>query len=67
MEWPQVCAGRKSDGHGPHRYLSAIGAFSIELSQLHPFHIHQVHFLTYTENAVPLAHPEWFDNRESSL
>jgi FtsP/CotA-like multicopper oxidase with cupredoxin domain len=30
-------------------------------AELHPFHIHQVHFLAYAENSVPLAHPEWLD------
>jgi suppressor of ftsI len=30
-------------------------------AELHPFHIHQVHFLDYAENGVPLAHAEWLD------
>ena len=30
-------------------------------AELHPFHIHQVHFLAYEENGVPLAHPAWLD------
>jgi suppressor of ftsI len=29
--------------------------------ELHPFHIHQVHFLAYAENGVPLAHAAWLD------
>jgi len=29
--------------------------------ELHPFHVHQVHFLAYAENGVPLAHPVWLD------
>ena len=29
--------------------------------ELHPFHIHQVHFLAYAENGVPLAQPAWLD------
>jgi suppressor of ftsI len=29
--------------------------------ELHPFHIHQVHFLAYAENGVPLANPVWLD------
>jgi suppressor of ftsI len=29
--------------------------------ELHPFHMHQVHFLAYAENGVPLAHPAWLD------
>jgi len=30
-------------------------------AELHPFHIHQVHFLAYAENDVPLSHPAWLD------
>jgi suppressor of ftsI len=30
-------------------------------AELHPFHIHQVHFLAYAENGVPLLHPAWLD------
>jgi FtsP/CotA-like multicopper oxidase with cupredoxin domain len=29
--------------------------------ELHPMHIHRVHFLTYAENGVPLEHPVWLD------
>jgi suppressor of ftsI len=29
--------------------------------ELHPFHIHQVHFLAYAVNGVPLQQPEWLD------
>lgn len=29
--------------------------------ELHPFHIHQVHFLVYAENGVALQHPVWLD------
>ena len=32
-----------------------------QTSELHPFHIHQVHFLAYAENGARLAHPEWLD------
>jgi FtsP/CotA-like multicopper oxidase with cupredoxin domain len=32
-----------------------------QTAELHPFHIHQVHFLAYSENGVPLAHPAWLD------
>ncbi len=32
-----------------------------QTAELHPFHIHQVHFLAYAENGVPLKHPEWLD------
>lgn len=30
-------------------------------AELHPFHIHQVHFLAYAENGVALTHPVWLD------
>jgi suppressor of ftsI len=29
--------------------------------ELHPMHIHQVHFLAYAENEKPLADPVWLD------
>ena len=29
--------------------------------EVHPFHIHQVHFLAYTENGTRLSSPEWLD------
>jgi suppressor of ftsI len=29
--------------------------------ELHPMHIHQVHFLAYAENGVPLEQPGWLD------
>ncbi|MCU1296061.1 MAG: multicopper oxidase type 2 [Acidobacteriaceae bacterium] len=32
-----------------------------QTDELHPFHIHQVHFLAYAENGVPLANPAWLD------
>jgi|ERR1039458_3557544 FtsP/CotA-like multicopper oxidase with cupredoxin domain len=32
-----------------------------ETAELHPFHIHQVHFLAYAENDVPLPYPAWLD------
>jgi FtsP/CotA-like multicopper oxidase with cupredoxin domain len=30
-------------------------------AELHPFHIHQVHFLAYAQNDAPLPHPVWLD------
>jgi suppressor of ftsI len=30
-------------------------------AELHPFHIHQVHFLAYAQNGVPLENPAWLD------
>src|ERR1700730_259770 len=32
-----------------------------ETAELHPFHIHQVHFLAYAENGVPLTYSAWLD------
>jgi suppressor of ftsI len=29
--------------------------------ELHPMHIHQVHFLPYAENGLPIADPLWLD------
>lgn len=29
--------------------------------EVHPFHIHQVHFLAYSENGKPIQQPEWLD------
>jgi FtsP/CotA-like multicopper oxidase with cupredoxin domain len=29
--------------------------------ELHPFHIHQVHFLVYQVNGKPEQRPEWMD------
>lgn len=30
-------------------------------AELHPFHIHQVHFLAYAENGATLKNPAWLD------
>jgi FtsP/CotA-like multicopper oxidase with cupredoxin domain len=32
-----------------------------QTAELHPFHIHQAHFLAYAENGIPVAHPAWLD------
>jgi suppressor of ftsI len=32
-----------------------------QTAELHPFHIHQVHFLAYAENGAPLLHHAWLD------
>lgn len=29
--------------------------------ELHPFHIHQIHFLAYAKNGASLSSPEWLD------
>ena len=30
-------------------------------SEVHPFHIHQIHFLAYAENGIQSDSPEWLD------
>jgi suppressor of ftsI len=35
--------------------------------EIHPFHIHQVHFLTYAVNGKPVAHPIWSDTMNVPL
>jgi suppressor of ftsI len=30
-------------------------------AEIHPFHVHQVHFLSYAQNGAPLADPAWLD------
>jgi suppressor of ftsI len=30
-------------------------------AELHPFHIHQVHFFAYAQNGVSLPYPAWLD------
>jgi FtsP/CotA-like multicopper oxidase with cupredoxin domain len=32
-----------------------------QTQELHPMHIHQVHFLAYAQNDARLEHPEWVD------
>jgi suppressor of ftsI len=32
-----------------------------QTNEVHPFHIHQVHFLVYARNGHPLQKPEWLD------
>jgi suppressor of ftsI len=35
--------------------------------EIHPFHIHQVHFLTYAVNGKPVANPMWSDTMNVPL
>ena len=42
---------------GPMQHWRIVNA----TNELHPFHIHQVHFLAYAENGVRLDSPEWLD------
>jgi FtsP/CotA-like multicopper oxidase with cupredoxin domain len=30
-------------------------------NELHPFHIHQIHFLFFAQNHARVAQPEWLD------
>ncbi len=58
--------GHKFAADAPPMTTARIGAFHHwrivnETRELHPFHIHQVHFLAYAENGRPLAHPVWLD------
>ena len=32
-----------------------------DTQEVHPFHIHQVHFSVYAQNGEHLTHPEWLD------
>jgi FtsP/CotA-like multicopper oxidase with cupredoxin domain len=58
--------GRKFASDTPPITSARIGTYQHwrivnKTGELHPFHIHQVHFLAYAENGVPLAHPAWLD------
>jgi FtsP/CotA-like multicopper oxidase with cupredoxin domain len=58
--------GRKFAPDAPPMTVARVGTYQHwrivnQTGELHPFHIHQVHFLAYTENGVPLAQPVWLD------
>jgi FtsP/CotA-like multicopper oxidase with cupredoxin domain len=58
--------GRKYSPTDPPMTTVSIGAFhhwrvTNETFEVHPFHIHQVHFLIYAESGVRLQSPEWLD------
>jgi suppressor of ftsI len=58
--------GRKFNPSDPPMTTVSIGAFhhwrvTNETHEVHPFHIHQVHFLIYAQNGIPLQQPEWLD------
>jgi FtsP/CotA-like multicopper oxidase with cupredoxin domain len=58
--------GRKYSPSDPPMTTVSIGAFhhwrvTNETFEVHPFHIHQVHFLIYAENGVRLKSPQWLD------
>ena len=58
--------GRKFEAEAPAMTTARVGTYQHwrivnATGELHPFHIHQVHFLAYAENGKPLEHPEWLD------
>jgi suppressor of ftsI len=58
--------GRKYGPSDPPMTTVSVGAFhhwrvTNETHEVHPFHIHQVHFLVYAQNGVRLERPEWLD------
>lgn len=58
--------GQKFAANAPPMTTAHIGTYQHwrilnATAELHPFHIHQVHFLAYAENGVPLQHPVWLD------
>jgi suppressor of ftsI len=58
--------GRKFAPDAPPMTVARVGTYQHwrilnQTGELHPFHVHQVHFLAYSENSVPLAQPVWLD------
>jgi FtsP/CotA-like multicopper oxidase with cupredoxin domain len=58
--------GRKYSPSDPPMTTVSIGALhhwrvKNDSHEVHPFHIHQVHFLIYAQNGVRLERPEWLD------
>jgi FtsP/CotA-like multicopper oxidase with cupredoxin domain len=58
--------GRKFSASDPPMATVSIGAFhhwrvTNGTNEVHPFHIHQVHFLIYGQNGVRVERPEWLD------
>jgi FtsP/CotA-like multicopper oxidase with cupredoxin domain len=58
--------GRKFSPSDPPMTTVTIGALhhwqvKNDTHEVHPFHIHQVHFLIYAQNGVRLDRPEWLD------
>jgi suppressor of ftsI len=58
--------GRKFAANAPPITSARVGTYRHwrivnETAELHPFHIHQVHFLAYAQNGVPLSDPAWLD------
>ena len=58
--------GRKFEADAPPITTVRVGTYQHwrivnKTAELHPFHIHQVHFLAYAENGAPLPQPAWVD------
>ncbi|MGA2354004.1 MAG: multicopper oxidase family protein [Terriglobales bacterium] len=58
--------GRKFTSDAPPMTSARVGTYQHwrivnESAELHPFHIHQVHFLAYAQNDAPLPYPAWLD------
>jgi suppressor of ftsI len=58
--------GKKYGPSDPPMTSVSIGGFHHwrvvnDTHEVHPFHIHQVHFLAYAENGRHLSQPEWLD------
>jgi suppressor of ftsI len=58
--------GRKYAVDAPPMTSARVGTYQHwrivnQTAELHPFHIHQVHFLAYAENGAPLAQSAWLD------
>jgi len=58
--------GPKFAADAPPMTTTRVGAYQNwriinQTGELHPFHIHPVHFLTYAETGIALAHPVWLD------
>lgn len=58
--------GHKFEMDAPPMTTARVGTYAhwriLNLTaELHPFHIHQVHFLAYAQNGTPLPNPVWLD------
>jgi len=58
--------GQKFAADGPPMTRARVGEFAHwrivnNTRELHPFHIHQAHFLVYSENDRQLPDPQWLD------
>ncbi len=64
--------GKKYSPSGPPMITVTIGGFqhwriTNSTHEVHPFHIHQIHFLVYAQNGVRLQRPEWLDTVNVAL